>query len=102
DQPRFGRQTVHCGLSQPRDRQVDEVAEEVPTSLLEHARAIESCHHNNRCREFAGAIDIQVCPKLVPCHDRRVRRTISALTTVAAAAVLAAVTVFVPSMPQWV
>ncbi|HEY4535276.1 MAG TPA: hypothetical protein VIG71_04805 [Enteractinococcus sp.] len=30
------------------------------------------------------------------------RRTISALTTVAAAAVLAAVTVFVPSMPQWV
>lgn len=38
----------------------------------------------------------------MPCHDGGVRRTISALTTVAAAAVLALVTVFVPNLPQWI
>src|SRR5699024_5796267 len=51
---------------------------------------------------FLGTVVVKLSSTPAPCDDRGVRRTISALITVAAAAVLAVVTVFVPNLPLWV
>src|SRR5699024_1956131 len=92
----------HYYRLRPQDRQVFGVQRDDSTFLQDRAHAIESCHHNNGYRDFLGTVVVKLSSTPASCHDRGVRRTISALTTVAAAAVLAVVTVFVPNLPLWV